>query len=79
MTELGVFARVFPAGTATDVATAIRVALLGLAQFCVHLGLYILTRPFSGPESFAHRVGMAKGMGKLTWRTPVGFIDERAA
>ena len=60
-------------------STAIRVALLGLAQFCVHLGLYILTRPFSGPKSFEHRAGMAKGMGKLTWRTPVGFIDEKAA
>ena len=28
---------------------------------------------------FDHRIGMAKGLGKLTWRAPIGFIDEKAA
>jgi hypothetical protein len=59
--------------------TLIKVSLLGAAQICVHLALYILTAPFAGPKAFLHRIGMAKGLGKLTWRKPIGFIDERAA
>jgi succinoglycan biosynthesis protein ExoM len=59
--------------------TLVKVSLLGIAQFCVHLALYALTAPFTGPKAFLHKVGMAKGLGKLTWRKPVGFIDERAA
>jgi succinoglycan biosynthesis protein ExoM len=59
--------------------TTIKVALLGLAQFAVHLVLYVATRPFIGSRAFAHRIGMAKGLGKLTWRRPIEFINERAA
>lgn len=58
---------------------AVRVAILGLGQLLVHTALYLATLPFSDAGSFAHRVAMAKGLGKLTWRRPIGFIDERAA
>jgi len=57
----------------------LRVGALGLAQVLVHSPLFLVTLPFSRAASFAHRVGMAKGIGKLTWRKPIGFIDERAA
>jgi glycosyltransferase involved in cell wall biosynthesis len=56
----------------------LRVAALGLAQMLVHSALYLITLPFPAAVSFPHRVGIAKGLGKLTWRKPIGFIDERA-
>lgn len=28
---------------------------------------------------YDHRIGMAKGLGKLTWRAPIGFIAETSA
>ena len=56
-----------------------RVTLLGLAQVAVHAGLYVASAEWLRPGSFDHRIGMAKGLGKLTWRAPIGFIDEKAA
>ena len=57
-------------------AGALTVTLLGLAQFCVHLALYVLTRPFTNPDkAFRHRIGMAKGLGKLTWRTTSSSLN----
>jgi succinoglycan biosynthesis protein ExoM len=56
-----------------------RVSALGLAQFAVHLGLYLIGGEWLAEERFDHRIGMAKGLGKLTWRAPIGFIDEKAA
>jgi hypothetical protein len=52
---------------------------LGLAQFGVHAGLYLASGEFLGDRRFDHRIGMAKGLGKLTYRAPIGFIDETAA
>lgn len=57
--------------------TAVRVALLGLAQWGVHAGLYLASGEFLRPRRFDHRIGMAKGLGKLTWRKPIGFIAEK--
>lgn len=58
----------------------IKVALLGLAQFAVHAGLYVVTGEWLYPASrYEHRIGMAKGLGKLTWRAPIGFIEEKTA
>jgi glycosyltransferase involved in cell wall biosynthesis len=59
--------------------TRIKVSALGAAQFVVHAGLYALSCEWLGRRSFDHRIGMAKGLGKLTWRAPIGFIDEKAA
>jgi len=56
-----------------------RVAALGLAQIAVHLGAYLIGGEWLAEERFDHRIGMAKGLGKLTWRAPIGFIDEKAA
>jgi succinoglycan biosynthesis protein ExoM len=56
-----------------------KVSALGLAQFTVHLGLYLIGGEWLAEERFDHRIGMAKGLGKLTWRAPIGFIDEKAA
>jgi succinoglycan biosynthesis protein ExoM len=56
-----------------------KVSALGLAQFAVHLSLYLIGGEWLAEERFDHRIGMAKGLGKLTWRAPIGFIDEKAA
>ncbi len=56
----------------------IKVSLLGAAQFTVHAGLFILSGDWLRPVAPKHRIGMAKGLGKLTWRKPIGFIDEHA-
>jgi succinoglycan biosynthesis protein ExoM len=59
--------------------TTVKVAALGLAQFGVHAGLYVLSGEFAKPNAYDHRIGMAKGLGKLTWKAPIGFIEEKAA
>lgn len=59
--------------------TRVKVALLGLAQIAVHAALYVLTGEWRGGDRFDNRIGMAKGLGKLTYRAPIGFIDEKAA
>lgn len=59
--------------------TTLKVALLGLAQMTVHAGLYLASGEFLKSKSqFDHRIGMAKGLGKLTWSAPIGFIEEKA-
>ncbi len=55
----------------------LKVMGLGLAQFCVHAGLYVVTGEWAGRRRFDHRIGMAKGLGKLTYRAPIGFIEEK--
>ena len=57
----------------------LRVSLLGLAQIAVHASLFVISGEWFLPDRFDHRIGMAKGLGKLTWRAPIGFIDEKAA
>ena len=59
--------------------TQVRVSLLGLAQWAVHAGLYLVSGEWVSPSRFEHQIGMAKGLGKLTWRAPIGFIDEKTA
>lgn len=59
--------------------TRIKVTLLGLAQMAVHAGLYVVQGEWLGGQRFENRIGIAKGLGKLTWRAPIGFIDEKAA
>lgn len=59
--------------------TRVKVSLLGLAQMAVHAGLYVVSGEWRPGASFDNRIGMAKGLGKLTWRAPIGFIDEKAA
>jgi glycosyltransferase involved in cell wall biosynthesis len=57
----------------------LKVSLLGLAQLTVHGALYVVSGEWAGRDRFDHRIGMAKGLGKLSWRAPIGFIDEKAA
>lgn len=59
--------------------TRLRVSLLGLAQWIVHATLFLASADWRRPDCVKHRIGMAKGLGKLTWRAPIGFIDEKAA
>ena len=60
--------------------TKAKVALLGLAQTTVHAGLYVAAGEFlDRKQRYDHRIGMAKGLGKLTWRAPIGFIAEKSA
>jgi succinoglycan biosynthesis protein ExoM len=59
--------------------TWIRVSFLGIAQLAVHAALFALSGEWLADRRFGHRIGMAKGLGKLTWRAPIGFIDETPA
>jgi succinoglycan biosynthesis protein ExoM len=59
--------------------TRVKVTLLGLAQMAVHAGLYVMAGEWRAGAGYDNRIGMAKGLGKLTWRAPIGFIDEKAA
>ncbi|HWK48163.1 MAG TPA: glycosyltransferase family A protein [Stellaceae bacterium] len=58
--------------------TAAKVALLGMAQIAVHAALYVATGEFLTPARVVNRIGMAKGLGKLTYSKPIGFIKETA-
>lgn len=60
--------------------TTAKVVLLGMAQMAVHAGLYMASGEFlDRKHRYDHRIGMAKGLGKLTWTAPIGFIEEKAA
>ena len=59
--------------------TKVKVSILGLGQLVVHAGLYLLSGEWLKKQGFNHRIGMAKGLGKLTYRAPIGFIDEKAS
>lgn len=59
--------------------TFLKVTFLGVAQFCVHAALYLLTFEWARPNHVKNQIGMAKALGKLSWRAPIGFIDERTA
>ena len=51
----------------------------GLAQVVVHSALFILTGEFMTPNRVVHRLGIARGIGKLTYRRGfLGFIEERS-
>jgi len=59
--------------------TRLKVTALGLAQYSVHAALFVLTGDWLRPDRYDNRIGMAKAVGKLTWRAPIGFIDEHAS
>ncbi len=60
--------------------TTLKVVLLGLAQMAVHAGLYVLSGEIlDRNHRYDHRIGIAKGLGKLTWSAPIGFIEEKVA
>jgi succinoglycan biosynthesis protein ExoM len=59
--------------------TRAKVTALGVAQFGYHALFYTLSGEWLNSGKYDHRIGMAKGLGKLTWRAPIGFIDEKAA
>jgi succinoglycan biosynthesis protein ExoM len=59
--------------------TKVKVRVLGLGQIAVHAGLYVASGEWLSKDAFNHRIGMAKGLGKLTYRAPIGFIDEKAS
>ncbi|OYU71051.1 MAG: hypothetical protein CFE28_14270 [Alphaproteobacteria bacterium PA2] len=63
----------------TPQMTRLKVMGLGLAQFCVHAGLFLASFEFLSRTRYTQRIGMAKGLGKLSYRAPIGFIDEHAA
>jgi succinoglycan biosynthesis protein ExoM len=58
--------------------TQAKVEALGLAQWLVHAALFIASGEAKKVDRFQHRIGMAKGLGKLTHRKPIGFIDAAA-
>ena len=61
------------------VLTRLKVSALGLAQWAVHAALFVAQGERGRPDRYNHRIGMAKGLGKLSWRKPIGFIDEAAS
>ena len=54
-----------------------KIAGIGIAQILVHGGLYVLRGDFLSRNRVANRLGIAKGLGKLTYRAPIGFIEEK--
>ena len=67
---------------ATDhkIATHLMLTLVGLAQLAGHGALYGLTGEFRRADSARHRLGLARGWGKLTYRRgAVAFIPEAPA
>lgn len=58
----------------------LKVAVLGLGQVAVYGALFALSGEFLTRRRVRNRIGLAKGLGKLTYASnPIGFIDERAA
>ena len=56
----------------------LKVAVLGLGQLVVHGSLFLATGEFLTHRRVHNRIGMAKGIGKLTYRRdPIGFIEEK--
>jgi len=54
-----------------------KIAAIGLAQIGVHGTLFVLRGDFLNPNKVGNRLGIAKGMGKLTYHAPIGFIEEK--
>ena len=50
--------------------------LKGLVQVLVGFGLALVTGEFGSRRRIAGRLLMAHGLGKLTWKRPVGYIRE---
>lgn len=58
--------------------TRLKVAVIGLGQIVVHGSLFLATGEFLTHRRVRNRIGMAKGLGKLTYRRdPIGFIEEQ--
>jgi glycosyltransferase involved in cell wall biosynthesis len=55
----------------------LKVAVLGLGQIAVHGALYLGCGEFLRADRVDNRIGIAKGLGKLTYRAPIGFIEEK--
>jgi succinoglycan biosynthesis protein ExoM len=54
-----------------------KIAAIGAAQILVHGALFILRGDFLNTDKVANRLGIAKGLGKLTYHAPIGFIEEK--
>jgi hypothetical protein len=59
-------------------ATHLMITSVGLAQVALHGALFALTLEFTTPNRVRHRLGLARGLGKLTYRRgQVDFIQEK--
>jgi GT2 family glycosyltransferase len=59
-------------------ATHLMLTAVGLAQVAVHGSLFLLTGEFLTPNRVNRRLGVARGLGKLTYRRgQVDFIPEK--
>jgi glycosyltransferase involved in cell wall biosynthesis len=58
-------------------ATHLLLTGVGLAQLCLHGALFVLTGEFASTTRAKHRLGIGRGLGKLTYRHgEVAFIAE---
>jgi len=55
----------------------LKVAVLGLGQIVVHGALHVVRGDFLHADRKDNLIGIAKGLGKLTYRAPIGFIEEK--
>lgn len=63
---------------APDPAKALRVLMAkGVLQLGAGALIALLTFEFGSRKRLAGRMLMAHGLGKLSWRQPIGFIDEK--
>jgi succinoglycan biosynthesis protein ExoM len=59
-------------------ATHAMITAVGLAQVAAHSALFVLTGEFLNANRVSHRLGLARGLGKLTYRRgQVDFIAEK--
>jgi hypothetical protein len=59
-------------------ATHAMITAVGLAQVAAHGVLFVLTGEFLNANRVRHRLGLARGLGKLTYRRgQVDFIAEK--
>ncbi|MFN7107694.1 MAG: glycosyltransferase family 2 protein [Brevundimonas sp.] len=66
-------------GAANPTLARVELFAKGLIQTAVGGALAILTLEHGSASRLRWRILMEHGLGKLTWRRPIGFIDEGAA
>ncbi len=65
-------------GAANPILARVELLAKGLIQTAVGGSLAILTLEYGSASRLRWRTLMEHGLGKLTWRRPIGFIDESA-
>jgi succinoglycan biosynthesis protein ExoM len=74
--ETQIFASIYMAHATRPLRTRARLALTGVAQLVLGGLIAFLTWEFGSEVRLRGRLMATVGLGKLTWKKPVGYIDE---